>query len=161
MSRLVAAIAASAIFCTPVAGAAGGTATGHASVVLLSSTAVAETGAMNFNVGSTATGGSVRLNPEGNIHAGGALRPSAQATPATFTVQGEPFGAVSISLGEGATMAGPGSALSVHDFAHSAGLTPALDRSGGLTFSVGATLAVGSAQPSGRYSGTYTVTVNY
>jgi uncharacterized protein DUF4402 len=68
---------------------------------------------------------------------------------------------VSISLGEGAIIAGPGSALSVRDFAHSAGPTPALDRFGGLTFSVGATLAIGSAQPPGRYSGTYTVTVDY
>ncbi len=161
MSRMGAALAASVIFCAPVASAGGATATGHASVVLLSATAVAETGAMNFNVGSTATGGSVRLSPGGDIRAGAALRPSAQATPSTFTVQGEPFGAVSISLGDGATIAGPGSALSVQGFAHSAGPTPALDRLGGLTFSVGATLAIGSAQPAGRYSGTYTVTVNY
>jgi Domain of unknown function (DUF4402) len=161
MSRIGAAIAASVIFCAPMASADGATTTGHASVVLLSSTAVAETGAMNFNVGSSATGGSVQLNPQGNIRAGAALRPGAQASPSTFTVQGEPFAAVTISLGDGAIVTGPGSALSVQGFAHSAGPTPALDRLGGLTFTVGATLAIGSSQPPGRYSGTYTVTVNY
>ena len=161
MPRVGAVIAASAIFCAPLASADGATATGHASVVLLSGTAVAETGAMNFSVGSSATGGSVQLNPQGNVRAGAALRPGAQASPSTFTVQGEPFGAVSISLSEGAPITGPGPALSVQGFAHSAGHTPALDRSGGLTFSVGATLAIGSSQPPGRYSGTYTVTVNY
>jgi len=96
MPRVGAVIAASAIFCAPLASADGATATGHASVVLLSGTAVAETGAMNFSVGSSATGGSVQLNPQGNIRAGAALRPGAQASPSTFTVQGEPFGAVSI-----------------------------------------------------------------
>lgn len=161
MSRLGAALAASVIFCAPLASADGATTTGHASVVLLSSTVVAETGAMNFSVGSTATGGSVRLSPEGNIGAGAAKHPNAQATPSSFTVQGEPFATVSISLGDGAIVTGPGSAISVHDLAHSAGPTPALDRFGGLTFSVGATLAVGPSQPQGHYSGTYTVTVNY
>jgi len=161
MSRIGAAIAASVLLCAPVVSADGATATGHASVVLLSSTILAETGAMNFNVESPAAGGSVRLRPEGNIRAGSALRPGAQGTPSTFLVQGEPFGAISISLGEGAPVTGPGSVLSIHDFAHSAGPTPALDRFGVLTFSVGATLAVSSSQPPGRYSGTYTVTVNY
>ena len=160
MSRIGAAIAASVLSCAALVSADGATATGHASVVLLSSTVVAETGAMNFYVGSSVAGGSVRLNPQGNIRAGAALRPGAQGTPSTFMVQGEPFGALSISLGEGA-IDGAGAALSIHEFAHSAGPTPALDRFGGLTFSVGSTLAIAPSQPPGRYSGTYTVTVNY
>jgi Domain of unknown function (DUF4402) len=160
MLRIGAAIAASVIFCAPMARANGATTTGHASVVLLSATAMAETSALNFNVGSTATGGTVQLSPAGNLQ-GARLQPNAEGQPSSFSIQGEAFAAVSISLGESTIVTGPGSALSVHAFAHSAGPTPVLDRLGGLTFSVGATLAVGPSLPPGHYSGTYTITVNY
>lgn len=160
MSCLRAAIAVLAVFCVPVPPAVGASGTGHASVVLLSASTAAETSPLSFSLGATATGGSVVLSPSGSIR-GNAVQGGAEAHPSTFTIGGEPFASVSISFSEGGAITGPGPALSVHDFAHSAGPMTMFDRSGSLTFSVGATLAIGSSQPPGRYTGTYSVTVNY
>jgi len=160
MSCLRATIAALAVFFVPAASAIGASATGHASVVLLSASTAAEISPLSFSLGAPAAGGSVVLSPTGNIR-GNTMQSGIEGRPSIFTIGGEPFASVSISFTEGGAITGPGSALSVHDFAHSAGPTTMLDRFGNLTFAVGATLAIGLSQPPGRYTGTYAVTVNY
>lgn len=57
--------------------------------------------------------------------------------------------------------AGAGVAMTVTDFNHDAGVSPALGAGGTDTFNVGATLTVNGDQLAGTYTGTFDVTVDY
>ena len=95
-------------------------------------------------------------SPDGAGIAGGTVASGA------FSVSG--FGTLGFNItlpGNGVvTLTGPGTAMSVDNFADS--LTGSGSLSGGsATFTVGADLTVGANQTAGSYSGSYTVTVNY
>lgn len=83
-----------------------------------------------------------------------------------FKITGEPGTTVAITVPGAASLTGPGSAMTIASNAwtysisglSSVTLAPV---TGIATFSVGATLAVGTAQTPGAYSGNYTITVNY
>jgi hypothetical protein len=143
-------------------GALAATATGHASVTIVSAVAVSETAPMDFGtVGVTKAGGSVVLSPNGARSGPAAYAFDGSAHPGQFTVAGTPNAAIAISFSSGDAVTGPGPAMTLGSFTHNAGKAPALNSAGNLTLAVGATVTVGAAQPYGSYAGTYTVTVNY
>jgi len=78
-----------------------------------------------------------------------------------FTANGDASATVAISFSTGDTLISGANSMTLGTFTHNAGVTPALDGTGALTFNVGASLTVGATQATGAYSGTYTVTVNY
>lgn len=132
-----------ALSVAPPASAA--SATGHVSVTILPAPAVIESTPVDFSVISrhTASGG-ITLSPAGTVRLSGA-----------------PHTVVTLSVGPGDGFAHSGTAISVGGFAHDAGASPSLSGAGTLSVAVGATLTVASSQATGRYSGTYRVTVNY
>ncbi len=84
----------------------------------------------------------------------------------TFSITGEPSQQVAITLPASATTLSDGASHTMTIAAASyncdktiAGV--ALDGSGNLTISVGATLSVGNNQNAGSYTGTFAVSVNY
>jgi len=86
---------------------------------------------------------------------------AADASPASFTVNGEPDNTFSISpIPDTEIRDAAGNVMAVTDF------TPSLAGSGKLEdgiyiFTVGATLHVAADQPPGAYAGVFDVTVNY
>ena len=85
-------------------------------------------------------------------------------TRAYFEVEGDNSATYSITLPGNGTVTisdGMNDPMSIDDFTHSAGETPALDVSGAGSFYVGATLTVPANQPAGLYAGEFTVTVTY
>lgn len=114
--------------------------------------------------------GSVVVDPYGDVitlTSGGGI--SAQngsmfiggASAAAFSAQGDANTAVTISFSSGDSLSGAGSAMAVGSFTHDAGMTPAFDSGGNISFHVGAALTVNSAQATGGYSGSYTVFLEY
>jgi Mat/Ecp fimbriae major subunit len=138
------------------------TATGHASVTIVSAVAVSETTPMDFGtVGVTRAGGTVVLSPNGTRSGPANYNFDGSARPGEFTVTGTPNAAIAISFSAGDAVTGPGPAMALGSFTHNAGRAPALNSAGNLSLAVGASVTVGQAQPYGSYAGTYTVTVNY
>jgi len=138
------------------------TAVGHASVTLLPAISVTETAAMDLgSIGITKAAGTVILTPAGRVSGPSGYSFTGVPNPGQFTVVGAPNAAVGISFSRGDAMTGPGPALALGDFTHNAGASPALSSTGTLTFAVGAAVTIGAAQPTGGYSGTYSVVVNY
>jgi len=86
---------------------------------------------------------------------------AAAASPASFTVNGEPDNAFNISpIPDTEISDAAGNVIAV------TGFTPSLAGSGTLEdgsciFTVGATLHVAADQPSGDYAGAFVITVNY
>jgi hypothetical protein len=82
----------------------------------------------------------------------------------TFNVTGGANLGYTIALPAAAITLNDGGAnnMTVDTFTHSYGVGPGtLDGTGNDSFTVGATLNIGAAQPAGLYQGTYTVTVDY
>lgn len=124
--------------------------------------AVAEQVQMAFGtIAPASAGGNVTLAPTGGESAGFGFVLLGGSSPATFKVTGTNGCAVNISFAAG-SLVGPGSPMTVTNFATNAAPNPILDPAGGqLIFSVGATLVVNSAQAAGPYAGTYSITVTY
>lgn len=92
------------------------------------------------------------------------LLPSREGAAARFTVSGDSFATYTIQLpgNDFVKLTSPGGEMVVNDFTSSpSGAGGQLDVLGSQTLLVGATLSVGSSQPTGDYSGSFTVTVNY
>lgn len=85
---------------------------------------------------------------------GGAVRTG------SFAASGTPNTAVSISFQDG-VLSGNGNVMNITNLTHDAGTTPALNASGLITFNVGADLQINENQPTGLYTGTYQVTIDY
>jgi hypothetical protein len=138
------------------------TATGHASVTIVAAVAVSEAAPRDFGtVGVTKAGGTIVLSPNGTRSGPATYSFHGSSRPGQFTVTGTPNAAVAISFSSGDAVTGPGPAIALGSFTHNAGPAPALNSAGTLSLAVGATMAVGAAQPYGSYAGSYTVTVNY
>ncbi len=106
------------------------------------------------------TAGTVTINTSGVVT--GPLGYLFSGTPAAgaYGVTGQQNQSVIISFTSG-SLTGPGTAMTVDNFTHSAGASPGFDNQGNLSFNVGADLSVNASQATGSYSGTFTVTVNY
>ena len=123
---------------------------------------ITEDTAMDFaTITADPSGDTVTLSTAGGVSSTGASTFSGTAAAGAFSVTGTPSAAVSISFSSGDTLTGPGAAMSLGNFAHDAGGSPAFDGSGALALNVGADLGVNAGQVGGAYSGTYTLTVDY
>ena len=136
---------------------------GSANVSLSRIIALNEDAPMSFGVIATNSKQcTVTLSPAGAVTCPSQpFQFSGASAAATFTTTGNSSTPVTITFSTGDALAGPGSAMTLNNFQHDAGPTPALDGGGSLTFNVGADLRVKNNQVSGLYSGSYTVSVNY
>lgn len=107
--------------------------------------------------------GAVTVTPAGTRWASGGalLGGGADVAAASFTVTGEPHLVYVVTLPATATLASGGSEMSLHSFVSGLVGSGALDGTGHQTFTIGATLEIGPGQPSGSYSGSFVVQVNY
>lgn len=136
------------------------TATGDASATIAQPISVAQTTPLNFgSVTTSAATGTIEITPAGAVnYLGGVANFGGTPTPATFAVNGEGALAFNVTLPTTATLTSGANSMVVNTFTHNA---PAALTGGVANFQVGATLNVGANQPSGNYTGTYTITVNY
>ena len=121
---------------------------------------------MNFGtIAVTGTAGTVVLGTNNSRTAvGPALVPPAAGVAASFTVSGEASRTFVITLPADGTVSliSGGNNMAANTFVHNAGANPALNGAGAAAFTVGATLSVGAAQPSGVYtSANFPVTISY
>ncbi len=109
--------------------------------------------------------GTVTVNAAGARSAGGGvfLVSSGAGSAASYTVGGTGSASYAITLpanGVVVLTSGPNS-MAVNNFVSSPALTGVIGGGGTQTLMVGATLSVGSQQPTGSYSGSFNVTVEY
>lgn len=131
--------------------------------------AIVNTQALAFGSFAAGSGGSVTVGPGGGRSAGGGvvLLSSGAGAAAQFSVTGDPSVTYSITLpaNGGVSLTSGGNSMALNNFTSTpSASTPStglLSVGGSQTLSVGATLSVGSNQPSGNYSGSFDVTVNY
>lgn len=130
---------------------------------------VSQTTALSFG-GIEARGGNsvVQIAPQTSARtvtsgqSGVNLIASKPGVAGAFAVTGNPSTAVTITLPSSITLSGPGTAMTVNNFAsYPANGNATLDSTGAMTLNVGASLNVGTNQAAGTYSGTYTLTVSY
>lgn len=119
-------------------------------------------GSLVANSGGSVT---VAVNPLLSRSAAGGvfLLPSGNWSAASFSVTGDPNLTYAISLpGNGIVALTSGAnTMAINDFTSNPALIGQLSAGGSQTLAVGATLSVGGSQPTGSYSGSFTVTVNY
>lgn len=107
--------------------------------------------------------GAVTIGTHGARTASGGvtLGSGTTASPARFTVKGTANTTYAITLPISVTLASGTQSITVDSFTSSPSGTGLLDGSGSQALSIGATLRIGAAQPSGAYSGSLLVTVSY
>jgi hypothetical protein len=123
------------------------------------------TQALSFGKFAAGAGGTLTISPAGGRSAtGGVVLVSGGSSAAQFAVTGEPNLTYAISLPANGTVVlvnGGGQQMAVNGFAStptSGQLSPV---GGTQTISVGATLSVGANQPTGSYSGSFNVSLDY
>jgi hypothetical protein len=94
--------------------------------------------------------------PSGGV----ALGNSMGVSPASFQVTGTPYGYFYISLPGPTYLYGPGQ-MTIDNFTSSPSMGSTFDGMGAAWLTLGADLHVGAYQPSGQYSGSFTVWVYY
>lgn len=124
------------------------------------------TQALAFGGFIAGSGGSVVIAPSGARSASGGvvLVSSKTGAAAKFSVTGDPDLTYAITLPMNGTVTlsdGAGNSMSVNDFTSGPSVIGQLSGAGTRQLSLGATLAVGSNQPTGMYSGSFFVSVNY
>lgn len=127
---------------------------------------LSNTQALAFGAFVAGTGGSVVIAPSGARSASGGvvLVSSNTGAAAQFSVSGDPNLTYSITLpvnGSVTLSDGAGNSMSLSNFTSSPSGMGQLSGAGTQQLSVGATLTVGNNQPTGAYSGSFAVTVNY
>lgn len=130
---------------------------------------IVNTQALAFGSFAAGSGGSVTVSPAGVRSAGGGvvLLSAGAGAAAQFSVTGDPNLTYSITLPANGvvSLTSGGNSMAINNFTSNPVATSAstglLSAGGSQTLSVGATLSVGSNQPSGNYSGSFDVIVNY
>ncbi len=111
------------------------------------------------------TGGTVTIAPDGTPTFSGNVTLTTQLTKsaAQFAVTGDAGKTYSVTLplDNIVTITSGGNTMHVDSFTKSLAGAGTLDANGAQTFKVGGTLTVGSGQPTGVYTGTFTVTAAY
>lgn len=159
-NSLFAAAAVLGVAAFGASGANAATANGTANATVLTAISIAAVSALDFgsmgNAANTITisTAGVRSATDNSQLAGGTVG------AAQFTVTGSGATAYTITLPGAILINNGGNNMTVNNFAHNAGGTPALV-GGTDTFEVGADLTVGAAQVTGAYTGTFVMTVNY
>jgi hypothetical protein len=141
--------------------------TANADVTIIQAISITRTAHMNF--GSVVAGSSLgtvllpaNASPTRTASGGTTLGSATVVSPAIFTIAGEPNNTYDITLpSTPVTITDGTDNMTVDTFTSSPGGTGTLDGAGQQTLYVGATLNVGAAQPSGIYSGSFSVTVTY
>lgn len=127
--------------------------------------AVSNTQALAFGNFVAGFGGAVTVSPQGVRSASGGviLLASGSGAPAQFTVSGDPNFTYAVTLpADGMVWLSSGvNTMGVNAFLSSPNQVGLLDPGGTQAVSVGATLSVGSNQPTGAYSGSFQVIVEY
>jgi Domain of unknown function (DUF4402) len=127
--------------------------------------AVNNTQALSFGNFVASSGGSVTVGASGaRSRSGGVfLVPSGTGAAAQFALSGDPNAVYSIGLPiNGVVSMGNGAnSMAVNNFTSSPASSGQLGVGGSQTLLVGATLSVGANQASGRYSGNFSITVDY
>ena len=142
------------------------------SLVLLTMHAAAEapltvvrTGDLAFGRFVAGTGGTVTVTANGNaVSAGDVFIPtSSTASPATFAVSGEPDFVFALTLpgDQQVALTSNTGSMALTNFTSAGGPTGQLNSVGAQSLSIGATLNVGSGQPPGAYSGSFSILVEY
>ena len=137
--------------------------TANASANVITPLAITEANGMDFGDVSVGTvGGTIVLATNGGRSVTGDAEAVTGGTEAAgvYNVTGEGTKAYSITFPASAVISSAGNNMTVDNFVHDAGATPALT-GGADSFNVGATLNIGASQPPGAYTGTYTLTVDY
>ena len=147
----------------------------HSSATIIQPIKITSSGELNFGViASSSVAGTFVLNPDGTAGTATNVTPLSGVTQAedlkvpNFVVNGEvdytyaitlPASNITLTSGTGETA----KTMTVGTFKTSKANNEVIGTltSGTDNFKVGATLAVGASQPSGVYTGTFTVTANY
>lgn len=126
---------------------------------------VTPTQALAFGSFAAGAGGTITVSPASARSASGGviLVPSGSGSAASFNVSGTSNATYAITLPANGmvSLTSGENAMAVNDFLSNPASSGQLSIGGSQTLTVGATLSVGSNQPSGSYSGTFNVTVNY
>lgn len=123
--------------------------------------------ALSFGAFTAGSGGSITLAPGGaRIKTGSVIlvNQGGVASAAQFTITGTPSAVFEITLPLDGTVFlsdGASGSMALNSFVSSPSAVGVLSGGGTQQINVGATLSVGSAQTSGSYSGSFSVTVNY
>ena len=137
--------------------------TANASANVIVPLTIAESVGMDFgDVSVGAAGGTVVIDTAGGRTVTGDAEAVTGGTQAAgvYNVSGSGTKAYTITFPASAVISSGGNNMTVDNFTHNAGASPAL--SGGTgSFAVGARLTINPAQPPGAYTGTYSLTVNY
>jgi hypothetical protein len=127
---------------------------------------ISSAGNLSFGTFAVIGTGTVSVAPDGaRMQTGGAyLLGSSSPAAAQFSLKGKANAvyAITLPLDNTVTLSnGRGQTMGVKGFVSNLTSMSVLGRNGNGVFSVGATLAVGSSQARGSYSGTFSVIVNY
>jgi hypothetical protein len=142
------------------------TASANAAAKILAGIGLTKTVDLNFGtMTSPSAATTVTLSPTGVRTDGGninLLTTAPIAAAASYNVTGDLNANYAITLPASTTIISGGNSMTVNTFTSSkAGNVSVLSGTGTDTFTVGATLILGNAQPAGDYTGTYNVTVAY
>ncbi len=144
---------------------ANATATIQTAIAVANDTSTATLGDLAFGtIVPDAIGGTVTVDPLTGLRlgSGGLALIASTFGPATFDVTGAPDANYAISLPVGPLTIFSGlDSMTVDNWTTDVVGQQVLDGVGAATFNVGGTLTVGANQPSGVYSGTFTVMVDY
>ena len=136
----------------------------NATATIVTSISLAKTADLNFgNVVAGGSAGTVVMTAAGarSSTGGASLGSAVGISAASFTVSGLAGAGYSITLPASTTLNSGGNNMTVNTFTSTPSGTGALSGGGTQTLSVGATLQVGAAQPTGTYNGSFNVTVTY
>jgi spore coat protein U-like protein len=138
--------------------------TANATARIITPISIVKTADLNFgDVVSSAVAGTVSVSVAGaRASAGGAtLGNGTGVTAAAFTVSGQANATYAITLPATATITSGANNMTVNGFVSNPAGTGTLSAGGSQALAVGGTLQVGINQPTGSYTGTFSVTVAY
>lgn len=135
----------------------------NATATVITPIAISNTADLAFGNFAASTGGTVVIDAAGSRTKTGAVVLSAAnaGAAASFDVTGQADATYAISLPSSATITSGANNMTVDTFTSSPSATGTLSAGGAQTVSVGATLTVASAQATGDYTGTFSVSVEY
>lgn len=140
------------------------TASATATAEVLSSLTVTSTADLQLGQIAANTGGTVTVNADSTVASSGSLISTGTRSPAAFSVVGSPNASVIVTLPTlpvNLTRVSGTETMSLSGFNTNPGGAFQLDVAGAGSFTVGGTLAVGSGQVPGTYTGTFSVSVEY
>lgn len=138
------------------------TTSGTANVLLRAAITLVEDTVLDFGeVTPNPSGDVITISSAGATSAVSGSTFAGSPTAGAWTATGSPLTAATISFSSGDVLSGTGTDMALGTYTHDGGASPAFDGSGDLSFNVGASLTIATAQTAGSYTGSYSVTVDY